>query len=348
MAQVTRTINRLHFSDLDPLRFEDLCVALVYRLLPWKELNHFGRTGKDQGVDIHALESFDGSEKTWHFQCKRYQSVSKTDITKIFAAIANNQQPDKFVLIISCDISRDNYNYFKQNCEQLGIKDSEVWTASTLETRLYKDFTDLLFIYFGINTQKKKVDNAARVRYALKMKKRMQKDFFRHDALNDSKNWDLFQYEPYYKFISHTVFIRSVDDETYPEVITEGPNESQWFKTVLYDFYHNGIEVWLSAASGHKAIIDKNGYWDLLEDYHDPRQNDPRFTVKRVKIIAQIPFYSIVDYTIDGDEYNSEPHIFCKYQHNGNPYEKIYYRQYGLLKEKWYPYELDETKRKKL
>ena len=41
MSQPTKTINRLHFSDLDPLRFEDLCLNLVYKINTWKEINHF-------------------------------------------------------------------------------------------------------------------------------------------------------------------------------------------------------------------------------------------------------------------------------------------------------------------
>ena len=42
---VTRTFARLHFSDLDPLRFEDLGLNIISRLYPWNELNHFGRSG---------------------------------------------------------------------------------------------------------------------------------------------------------------------------------------------------------------------------------------------------------------------------------------------------------------
>lgn len=56
MPQPTKTINRLHFSDLDPLRFEDLYLNLVYRINTWKEINHFGRKGSDDGVDVFAIE----------------------------------------------------------------------------------------------------------------------------------------------------------------------------------------------------------------------------------------------------------------------------------------------------
>lgn len=42
---VTRTINQLHFEDLDPIRFEELILAMVYRMRRWDKLDHFGKKG---------------------------------------------------------------------------------------------------------------------------------------------------------------------------------------------------------------------------------------------------------------------------------------------------------------
>ncbi len=62
MSKPTHTINPLHFEDLDPRRFEDLALALVYRLRTWEDIHHDGRTGTDDGVDIRAIEkAVDGS-----------------------------------------------------------------------------------------------------------------------------------------------------------------------------------------------------------------------------------------------------------------------------------------------
>lgn len=49
MAQPSRTINRLHFDDLNPGRVEDLSLALVCRLHQWEDIqddrrNPVGRT----------------------------------------------------------------------------------------------------------------------------------------------------------------------------------------------------------------------------------------------------------------------------------------------------------------
>ena len=44
----TRTINPLHFEDLDPIRFEELILAMVCKMKKWYKLNHFGKKGHDK------------------------------------------------------------------------------------------------------------------------------------------------------------------------------------------------------------------------------------------------------------------------------------------------------------
>lgn len=56
MAQATRTMNPLHFEDLEPHRFEDLVRQLIYDYRQWKTLEATGRTGGDEGIDIRAVE----------------------------------------------------------------------------------------------------------------------------------------------------------------------------------------------------------------------------------------------------------------------------------------------------
>jgi len=55
--KTTKTTNRLHFTDLDPIRFEDFCLALIFPLHPWANIRHYGRLGDDGGIDIYAKES---------------------------------------------------------------------------------------------------------------------------------------------------------------------------------------------------------------------------------------------------------------------------------------------------
>lgn len=56
MARVTKTINPLHFEDLEPHRFEDLVRQLSYDFKDWQDIEGTGRAGSDDGFDIRAWE----------------------------------------------------------------------------------------------------------------------------------------------------------------------------------------------------------------------------------------------------------------------------------------------------
>lgn len=64
-AKPSETTNRIHFTDLDPTRFEDFCLALIYPLHPWLDIRHYGRQGGDAGVDIYAKEQLENGVDTW-------------------------------------------------------------------------------------------------------------------------------------------------------------------------------------------------------------------------------------------------------------------------------------------
>lgn len=54
---VTRTINPIHFEDLEPHRFEDLIRQLMYDFKDWKSIEATGKLGSDDGIDILAIEN---------------------------------------------------------------------------------------------------------------------------------------------------------------------------------------------------------------------------------------------------------------------------------------------------
>jgi hypothetical protein len=54
--KVSRTINPLHFEDLEPHRFEDLIRQLAYGFRNWLRLEATGRLGADEGMDVRGLE----------------------------------------------------------------------------------------------------------------------------------------------------------------------------------------------------------------------------------------------------------------------------------------------------
>lgn len=67
---ITRTYGPLHFTDLEPGRFEVLTLQIIYRMRRWEQLDHFGIAGSDDGIDINAVELLEnGKRNRHHFQC---------------------------------------------------------------------------------------------------------------------------------------------------------------------------------------------------------------------------------------------------------------------------------------
>lgn len=120
----TRTINQLHFEDLDPIRFEELILAMVYRMRRWDKLDHFGKKGSDDGIDIRAIEQLEnGKSNTYYFQCKRYKKVSNTILKGIIDdyIMKNDFVPQFYILVISCALTKKQIEYFERYCDDKGL-----------------------------------------------------------------------------------------------------------------------------------------------------------------------------------------------------------------------------------
>lgn len=151
----TRTINQLHFEDLDPIRFEELILSMVYRQNRWYTINHFGKKGSDDGIDIEATEMLENGKIRkyhYHYQCKRYNKISKSQLKKIVDDYLkkNTLIPEKYFLILACPLTKANIDYFRIYAESCGFKSVDIWTNSVIEAMIYSDYHDLLFAYFGI------------------------------------------------------------------------------------------------------------------------------------------------------------------------------------------------------
>lgn len=101
-AKASRTVNPLHFEDLEPHRFEDLVRQLAYDFRQWYSLEAIGRSGGDAGIDIRGVERVGAepievnesdedeaqepkefAEQVWVIQCKREKksSISRPEKT---------------------------------------------------------------------------------------------------------------------------------------------------------------------------------------------------------------------------------------------------------------------------
>ena len=335
----TKTINRIHFSDLDPMRFEDLCLNIIHRQKEWKDIRHYGRKGNDLGIDILGIDNHDVE---WCFQCKRYKSITSQEIENVVVKIkeSSESKPRNIVLFISCDISKKHHEHFIKTAKNQGVENAIVWSASKIETVLYKDHHDLLFTYFGINIPRERKNNITQLRHSLRMKKRIEKQFIRKDLdLNTLSN--LIVYEPRCRFNEGEVIVRNMDNDIYPEIDDDKIGISDWFKLEIYNLYHNGIEFYLHQS---ELIIDENDNWDIVKDRNDERKN--RYSSLKVNTVGRIPYSNIIEYEFEGDGCYPMPHLYCKFNIDEMPYESIDYYTYGDSQKKYLPFHFEKNMRK--
>lgn len=315
---VTRTINQLHFEDLDPIRFEELILSMVYRMRRWDKLDHFGKKGSDDGIDIRAVEQLEnGKNNIYYFQCKRYKKITNTIIKNIVDDYINknNFMPQFYVLVVSCSLSKKQVEYFESYCSEKGFNTVTVWTSSIIEAKLYSDYQDLLFAYFGINLISERKARTQSIRRNIALKKRMKNDFLKQSGCRDKAELEARHREPWRKFNHSEVLIRSIYDKAYPDENTLLNNDfTGYYKAEVYDFYHNGLMV--RACPYVKNIKYKQMEYDS-EEYE--------IIDLSVEVLGCIPFENIIEYDIDGDEYNMYPHLFCDFINVSDPYEKIVY-----------------------
>lgn len=315
----TRTINQLHFEDLDPIRFEELILSMVYRMRRWDKLDHFGKKGSDDGIDIRAIEQLEnGKSNTYYFQCKRYQKVTNTILKSIIDDYLSKNDfiPQFYILVVSCPVTKKQIEYLEKYCDEKGFNTVSVWTSSIIETKLYAEYQDLLFAYFGINLTNERKSLTQSIRRNIALKNRMKKDFLKQTGCRDRAEIQERIRNPWKKFNHSEVLIRSIYDKAYPEENTLLNNDfTGYYKAEVYDFYHNGLMVRTFPYA--KDIKYKLQEFDS-EEYE--------IIDIRVEVFGCIPFENIIEYDIDGDEYYNYPHLFCDFVNVSDPYEKIAYR----------------------
>lgn len=326
----TKTTNRLHFSDLDPLRFEDICFMLLNARYKSIKLEHTGRTGNDSGIDIKGIIKLSsGKSDTWIIQCKRQKSISGSELKTIVDLVeASGVSYNKLLIIVSCDVSKRNREILEAHCRLMGIVAPELWTATNLETYLY-EYPKILKLAFGIDKEKETKKNIQRLNRGLRMKERLLEAIIDHKFIKNPANRNSIINEPSSKFISDEVYIRAVDDTTYGTGASspEGTFNTS-YRTFFHDIYFNGIEFLLNAGIGSFVIMDEDGYWEPVHTSSDPRLKETKYKVIPARMIGRIPYHGIVNFIKDGDEYTSCPHLFCLFDGDDNmPYEEIYYKE---------------------
>jgi|ERR1035437_4853355 hypothetical protein len=145
MARASKTLNPLHFEDLDPHRFEDLVRQVIYDFKTWRSLEPTGRLGSDDGYDARGHEIAGGQEETdtedtddkddetetlpspdrlWQIQCKREKSITPAKIRKYVDEMLNAPSAPPYGVIFAapCDFSKKTRDCFAQKMRAKGCR----------------------------------------------------------------------------------------------------------------------------------------------------------------------------------------------------------------------------------
>ena len=304
---ITKTTNPIHFEDLNHVRFEDLCFNILHREKKWYNLNHLGKSGNDGGIDIEGIEVNNDKKATkWLIQCKRYKSISPSEIEKIIYELVNKNKNYKYIhLIVSCSFSRKALEKLELLKNTLNLNEILTWTNSNLEAKLYHEYPDLLKIYFGINIGTT-FDN--------KLKQILKRQEYR-DLLREQVFVPFDPSKPpigSHRFCYRKFIIKSIMHNEHLESFEDSFGWSSYFSVQPYDIDDYGIHVNISSTIGE---INANGKFQKsinVEDY------------KRIFLINRgfIPYEKIL--SIDVNNYNEgRPIFYCLYKGKLGPFEKI-------------------------
>ena len=316
MHNPTRTTNRLHFEDLDPHRFEDLAYELLYRKEVWKRIDNFGRSGADDGIDIFCEDS--NGEK-WFCQCKRYVSISESEIKTVVNKIVSkndNTHGGNILLVVACEVSKKANNAFDDYSESLGFKNAVIWTASTLEAMLWSSHKDLLSKYFGPGEWNNL--NKEKVLQGNKMKKEIQKKLLRKTDWNHNTRMRIAE-DPSLQFKYTKALIRSINDVDDPY-----GDEARFCQICFFQLTEVGIEFFDCYWIDFRIAINTNTRcWRKIENDEELMENE--FDVRADHTVL-IPYYCIVDIMEEGDERSDYPVIVCDYMFNNTPFLRSYFK----------------------
>lgn len=101
--------------------------------------------------------------------------------------------------------------------------------------------------------------------------------------------------------------------DTYPDSGDE-KGISSWFRVGLMGTYHKGILLGLN----WNYIVERGGDWVDAKSSNSPG-------AERVILLGEVPYECIESVNFDGDDFYNKPHIFCHFDHGGEPYERLFY-----------------------
>lgn len=325
------------FLPLDNIEiFQNFICDLFDHIYTSKSFQTFGRNGhKQKGIDVFS------SKHKIVVQCKKKDIIHrrenilinelKNEIEKEPLKAINENLQIKFSEFIVASTYKDNPE-LQEFCSVIKQKhkfefDLKYFGWDTISRKL-EDHPNLIQKYyskFNLTDYYNSVEK--QIKHKLEIKRRFEQDF---NGIHLKR-----------------VIIKRSTQTDYP-VANKTPKGqiNNWFRANLWNYYHNGIEVIVS--SNYKIIEDKDGNWDIL-DFRDSRKNKYS-NIKSILWIGQIPYSNIIDFDLEGDDIYNEPHVYCHFRNNGEPYEGFEYLEKLEDDSRGNPayWPLDKSKRKTL
>lgn len=218
----TRTLNPLHFEDLDPHRFEDLIRRLAYAFRDWSDIQPLGRAGSDEGFDARAFERQDAAtnvdeegeegaqtiSRVWQIQAKREKSITSAKMRAfIREGIDQRDPPHGFILAAATNISKATADTFQIETKKKGVRESYFWEKDYLEDQLsLPQNDDILFTFFGISLSPGRRTRTAEIKFEINNKNKLFKLLLGDVPHNDGM-----------VSLMHSILIRDIKDTAYLE-----------------------------------------------------------------------------------------------------------------------------------
>jgi hypothetical protein len=363
VGSATRTVNPLHFEDLEPHRFEDLIRQLAHDFRPWLRIEATGRLGKDEGVDIRAIEGVrdvaepetrdeetDDTdpilvEREWRIQCKRYKTLRPKEMRQfVREAVGDGTPPSGLILAAACDVSAATLDAFHDEARALGVIERHLWIKAHVEDMLFRPENDgLLFAYFGISLTATRRSRLQDLRHDITLKRKLAR-LLEMTKLDEAANFEEF-------------LVRDIEDTHFPNEDNvpnfDAMDNPPWHTVVPTGICHLGLMVTRWRFPGWAR---DDGTWDLLADHPRPAstvmgqiyRRETRDWWREPEIMERIPkeqrtvfsdewilpLSNILIIDDFGDQAYAGPHLFCSFTNREGPYlgralGMTYRRQWG-------------------
>lgn len=342
-TKTTRTLNPIHFEDLDPHRFEDLIRELIYDYKDWQSIEATGRSGSDSGFDIRAYEKVDKTSRSenedeeleeelhpmegnlWMIQCKREKTIGPKRVKQILAEIVPENSPYGYILAASANFSKESYDIFREELRKKGVMEFYLWGKAELEDLLHLPKNDrILFTFFGISLVSRRKSRATEIRQVVINKNKLYRilgetpNFHQPILLRDSKDAK-YPYKAEYKDFKERPRWREYNVVEYHPwgLIICLREYFAYFDAGKKEYdYTEAANLLYRKSDSDEDKEKQRRTRENVEDYweHLPRRNQARFFINGL-----VRYDEMLVIDDKGDDWHRFPHIFVDFDGRTGP-----------------------------